>query len=805
MSDMTNMNRRTFVKATGALGALAAVGDGVASGELFRGVASEAFAQDEDVVTWGHCAINCPGRCSLKFHVQNDEVKWVETFTSADVDFDTPQPRACLRGRSYRRWLAHPDRLSYPLKRVEGSKRGEGRYERISWEDAITLATDKLKEVVEKYGNEAVFIPYATGVSATTSRPFFRLMAAYGGYLGFYNTYSSAQISTISPYMYGTKNTGASTFNVAEDAELVLIFGASPTETSQGGAAMHYDWVHARERSGAKIYFIDPRMSDSVLGHSEQWLPINPGTDAALVAGIAHYLIEHDLVDLDFLHTYCVGFDEQTMPEAYSGKDLSYRAYVMGEGYDSVEKTPKWASERTGISADRIESLAQEIADAKSLYVCQGKGPQRRSNGEWIAWSIMTLPCLVGQIGLPGTNNGERAGEGGNKISLSSLSRGKNPVKASIPCFLFTDAIDHGTEMTADNAGVKGVDRLSVNIKYMINYAGNCLTNQHSDINKAHEVLVDDTKCEFILGIDTVMCDSIKYSDVILPDLFRFEQVSMVGTGCDSAYMVAGQPCTTPKFERKTAYEMATLMAEKLGVADKFTEGKTEEEWIRDLYEQSREKDPELPTYDQAMEAGVYIRSPKKKIALEKFRQDPVANALDTPSGKIEIFSEKLLQFTEGWELSEGDTLPGMSTLPAVPAYIPEWYGVETTTDDCPLVLTGFHYRGRVHSSWGFMEDLKVVNPQEVWINPVDAAPRNIALGDTVRVSNEFGTIQLLAKVTPRVVPGTVAVSQGAWFDADAQGIDVGGSINTLTTQRPSPLAKGNPQHTNICQVVKLQ
>ena len=128
--------------------------------------------------------------------------------------------------------------------------------------------------------------------------------------------------------------------------------------------------------------------------------------------------------------------------------------------------------------------------------------------------------------------------------------------------------------------GVRGVDKLSVGIKYIINYAGNCLTNQHSDINKAHDILADESKCEFILGIDTVMCDSIKYSDVILPDLFRFEQTSMIGTGGDNAYMIAGQACTTPKFERKTAYEMAELMADKLGVKEKFTEGKTEDQWI---------------------------------------------------------------------------------------------------------------------------------------------------------------------------------------------------------------------------------
>lgn len=99
-------------------------------------------------------------------------------------------------------------------------------------------------------------------------------------------------------------------------------------------------------------------MNDSVMGHSDQWLPINPGTDAALVAGIAHYLIQHDMCDMDFLHTYCVGFDEQTMPEAYQGKNMSYFDYVMGTGYDKVEKTPAWAAKITGIPEKKIEELA---------------------------------------------------------------------------------------------------------------------------------------------------------------------------------------------------------------------------------------------------------------------------------------------------------------------------------------------------------------------------------------------------------------------------------------------------------------
>ena len=102
----------------------------------------------------------------------------------------------------------------------------------------------------------------------------------------------------------------------------------------------HYDWVHLRETTKGKMIYIDPRMNDSVMGRSAEWQPINPGTDAALCSAIAHELIANDLVDKEFLDTYCVGYDEDTMPESAKGQNKSYKDYIMGTGYDMVEKTP---------------------------------------------------------------------------------------------------------------------------------------------------------------------------------------------------------------------------------------------------------------------------------------------------------------------------------------------------------------------------------------------------------------------------------------------------------------------------------
>ena len=367
---MPTLSRRAFVKTTGALGALAAVGGAAATDSLFGSGVAQASADSEEKVTWGHCAINCPGRCSLKFHVKDDEVVWVDTYTSKDADFDDPQPRACLRGRSYRRWMNHPDRINYPMKRV--GKRGEGKYERISWDEAIDTIASELQRIIDTYGNEAIYLPYATGVSSSTARSLPRFVNCIGGCLGSYGDYSAMQMEMIVPYGYGSKGFTGSTLNAAEDAELILAFGTSPTETRQGGAVSHYDWVHLREKTTGKMIYIDPRLNDSAMGRSSEWLPINPGTDAALCSAIAHELISNKMVDKDFLDTYCVGYDDDTMPESARGKANPTRITSWEPA------TTKWRRPLNGRLPSRafplsvLRSLLKRWARPSLCTLCRG-------------------------------------------------------------------------------------------------------------------------------------------------------------------------------------------------------------------------------------------------------------------------------------------------------------------------------------------------------------------------------------------------------------------------------------------------
>lgn len=323
---MVGISRRTLVKST-AIGSLALAAGGFSLPFTLRSAAA-AVQQASEKVVWGACSVNCGSRCALRLHVKDNEVTWVETDNTGNDEYGNHQVRACLRGRSIRRRINHPDRLNYPMKRV--GKRGEGKFERISWDEALDTIASSLKKTVEQYGNEAVYIQYSSGIvggnmtrSSPSASAVKRLMNCYGGSLNQYGSYSTAQISCAMPYTYGS-NDGNSTTDI-ENSKLVVMFGNNPAETRMSGGGITYLLEKAREKSNAKMIVIDPRYTDTAAGREDEWLPIRPGTDAALVAGIAWVLINENLVDQPFLDKYCVGYDEKTLP-ADAPKNGHYKA-----------------------------------------------------------------------------------------------------------------------------------------------------------------------------------------------------------------------------------------------------------------------------------------------------------------------------------------------------------------------------------------------------------------------------------------------------------------------------------------------
>ena len=821
------LSRRSFVKAGGALAVLAAAGGAVSTAEdLFDNV-EPAHAAADDQIVWSQCNVNCGGRCVFQWHVRDGKIAYMLTDDTGSDDF---QARACLRGRAMRQWINHPDRLQYPMKRT--GPRGTGKFERISWDEAIDTIADKLKYTIETYGNDSIYINYATGMYSATGRTTERLMNCLGGYLPMYGDYSTGMHQYVMPFMYGVgvspyENVSASSVDQAGKADLVLMFGNSPADNRMGGANVVWDYARVREE-GPEIIHIDYRYNETAAGHPEEWLPIRTGTDAALVAGVAHELIEKGWVDLDFLHKYCQGYDEETMPASAKGQNKSYYDYIMGTGYDKVEKTPEWAAEITLVPAKTIRELARKLHEANSVYVVQGWGLQRHSNGESATRAVCMLALLTGNLGREGTNSGMREAEPpgapvGSIPSSDDDPNGvpENMVNAKISCYSWLKCIAEGSDFqkeldAADElalfmgaqdpeaaAAAAKIEAPKNGIKFLWNYAGNCITNQHGDVNRVFETLSDEKKCEFIVVCDTFMTDSAKYADILLPDAMRAEQLNMSTNGYSEYYwgVTVGGPAQEPPFECRPIYDVHAEIADRFGMKDKFTAGKTQDEWSRSIYEEGAAEDPEMPSWDQILEQGVWKRELPTAIAFEKNVADPVGNPWKTPSGKIENYSKALEKIASERELSEGQVIS------PIPVFDPGVEGYGAVTSEYPLYMSGWHDKARTHSSFGALEVLRDYNRHRLWINPIDAEPRKINDGDMVRVKSPAGEVQVEAHVTSRIVPSVIAMPQGFWHEANMEGdkLDTGGCINTLTTYTPSPLAHGNgPSNSIIAEVRKV-
>lgn len=453
----------------------------------------------------------------------------IETDNTVKDGCRVRQLRACLKGRDMRERLYSPDRLKYPMKRV--GERGEGRFERISWDEALKTVADKLRETVEKYGNESLYWQYCSGQQSLVNsrRAWWRLLNLCGGYLKYYGSYSTAQISAAFPMTYGASP--SSDISEIANAKLYVTFGHNPAVTRGSGHGKSWQMTCTREAEGGrkpKMIVIDPIYSDTAVAHADEWIPIRPGTDAALVEAIAHELIVHDRVDHAFLAQYCVGYDEGTLP-ASAPKGSDYKSHILGRGPDGIEKTPEWASRITGVPVETIVRLAEEIGTTKPVFFSQGWGPQRQANGEQTSRAIAMLPILTGNVGLPGTSTGQQ--EGNTAVPAVYLPVGTNPVKATIPCFLWTDAIVRGREMDDVHDGLRGVKTLGHDIKMIVNSGGNTLINQHSDSNRTDEILRDTSKCEFIVVCDNMMTPSARYADILLPDTLGPEADDVTASG----------------------------------------------------------------------------------------------------------------------------------------------------------------------------------------------------------------------------------------------------------------------------------
>ncbi|MFC2068878.1 molybdopterin-dependent oxidoreductase [Chloroflexota bacterium] len=721
---------------------------------------------------------------------------------------------------SCRRKVYSPLRLQYPLKRVgfkNGGKskvenRGKGEFVRISWDEAINIVADEIKRIRINYG--------PAGLLAFESYHHMWGMVNYPyNIMGRFNDILGMTKDIMSPvswegWFWGAvhtwgfqKNLGASPqADLLEDtlknSELIVYWSNDPETTRVGmDTCIWRLWLHDL---GMKQVFIDPFCNFTASRFSDKWIAPRPGTDTALAAAIAYVWITEGTYDKDYIATHTYGFDK-------------WREYILGY-VDNIPKTPEWAEKICGVKLGIIKALAREWAVRRtSLAIKEGEGGACRSpySHEWTRMMVL-LQAMQG-LGKPGVNLwGGSRGCPANKefkmpfydydfrLSLPAKKIPKNPVTQSI----YRNLIPQGLLSPPVQWLSRGLQGSAISpecqfekhtypqpgeteVRMLYRHGASQLSCQQ-DVNKWVE-LYKSPKIECIVIQTPWMEPEAKFADILLPACTNFERedISQYGWTKDMtnfAICVYNQKCIEPLYESKPDYEIYSLLADKLGFKDKYTEGNTIADWVQKVFDKTSIKD--YMTFDEFKKKGYFVvplpADYEPRPYMRSFYE--TGGDLDTPTGKIEFFSKTLDKY-----------LPEDKERPPVPHYIPSWEGhTSLLAMKYPLQMITPHVRYSYHSQSEFVSWLREIPLHRIkkhgyyyWpvrINPDDASARGVISNDIVRVYNDRGQVLCAAMVTQKVRPGIVHAYYGGWYDPVNPGrvcsLDRGGAVNLLISGR---------------------
>ena len=679
-----------------------------------------------------------------------------------------------------------------------GERRGAEPFVAVSWDEAERLVATELDRVRQEHGNQAIFAGSYGWASAGKfhhgSSQLHRFPNCIGGFTRSVNTYSLAAGEVILPHVLGPlfrllpRHT--SWKSIAKHTELMVAFGGLPTKNAQIGMGGNTRHVQARDmryahRQGVRFVNVSPMRSDAITELEADWLALRPNTDVALMLGLAHTLVAEGLHDREFLSRYCVGFEQ-------------FRCYLMGET-DDVAKSAEWASEITEIDAMAIQSLARKIANRRTM-ISLSWSLTRQDHGEQPFWMGTVLAAMLGQIGLPGGGVGfgysavNNVGQHSAHLPWASLDRGTNPVKTFIPVARIADLLLNPGAIFDFN----GEQHVYPDVRLVYWVGGNPF-HHHQDLNR---LITAWRRPESIIVHELWWNALARHSDIVLPATTPLERDDIVASP-RMGFAVASRKALEPFAETRDDYLTFSALAKRLGVGEAFTEGRDALDWIRHLYDVSRQhasaEGHELPGFDEFWSKGVLeLPEPDASPALlGSFRENPVENRLSTPSGRIEIFSAAI----EGFRYDD---------CPPHPAWMEpiEWLGHQKA-GRYPLHLISNQPKTRLHSQLDHGSHSRAHKVQErevVTIHPDDAEPRGIKNGDLVRLFNERGSCLAAAAVSETIRPGVVQIPTGAWYDPEQPG-QVGseckhGNPNVLTLDKgTSKLAQGPIAHSCLVEI----
>ena len=820
--------RRGFLKTT-AVSAMA-----VGAGNLLKSQSAKAFAYEpyprddelETVVT--SCAHNCGSRHMLVAHKKGDVIVRLSTddgryqlngHYGKDTEIE-PQLRGCLRGRSYRQRLYSPERLLYPMMRV--GARGEGKFKRVSWEEALNFVAHKMLEIKNRYGNQALLDQSYAGASYGVLHKSDQIEGLLGRFLGMFGCRTSSwsvpsyqATTTSSRWTFGTIHDGNEDDAFAH-SKLVILWGWNPAYTFHGGNTFYY--LRLAKQRGCKFVVVDPQYTDSAAAYDAWWIPIRPNTDAAMMAGMAHYIFTHNLQDQEFINRFTQGMDAGTMPDwarnSPNGKE-NFKDYILGK-YDGQPKTPQWASNICGVPAEDIEKLARLYATTKPAALKASWAPGRNAYGEQYSRMAAALQAMTGNIGILG-GCAEGVGKAWHAEAVAyPYDNWANIWYASIKSDRWAHIVLNYPNVTREEAGLwprsDHLDGVVPNIKGIF-WQGSNWFNQLTNINKEIAAI---QKLELVVCMDSTITPSGLYADVLLPVATHFERHDVALPWYKGHYYIHRPKVIEPMGESKTDFQIFTELAYRIGEIDPqgygqfgktynpkadrsyfFDNTAVDEAYLAQWWRTRVQGHQGVPiSWEEFKRLGVYKFVFKEPLVAFR-EQIEQGKPFPTASGKIEILSTELANITD-W----GRTRYG-SHIPSIPKWIEPWESLNSPkARQYPFHLISPHPRWRTHSIFNNCAWLRETYEQEVTINASDAEKLGIRTGDVVEIWNDRGRIVVPAYVTERCMPGVLVVHEGAWIDLDENGVDRAGNPDMLTLDRPSP-AGGFAYNTVLCNLKK--